>query len=73
MTDGRLVLLAETVLQMILTEADVDGLIGVGRYERSGERHLPQRVSRERHTVRRFTPLRLSWHRSRQDKNLSDR
>ncbi len=29
--------LAETVLQ-ILMEADVDGLIGAGRYERSGER-----------------------------------
>ena len=29
--------LAETVLQ-ILMEADVEGLIGAGRYERSGER-----------------------------------
>ena len=29
--------LAETVLQ-ILMEADVEGMIGAGRYERSGER-----------------------------------
>ena len=29
--------LAETVLQ-ILMEADVEGIIGAGRYERSGER-----------------------------------
>ena len=29
--------LAETVLQ-ILMEADVEGVIGAGRYERSGER-----------------------------------
>ena len=35
---------AEAVLQ-ILMEADVEGLIGAGRHERSAEPQLPQRVS----------------------------
>jgi hypothetical protein len=34
---------AEAVLQL-LTESDVEGLIGAGRCERSGERHLAQRL-----------------------------
>ena len=39
---------AEAVLQLLM-EADVEGLIGAGRYERSGERlELPQRLPRPR-------------------------
>jgi transposase-like protein len=39
--------LAETVLQ-ILMEADVESLIGAGRYERSGERSTYRNGYRER-------------------------
>jgi putative transposase len=53
---------AEAVLQMLM-EADVEGLIGAGRYERQGERatyrkfvtkprfleHLPKRKSARKH------------------------
>ena len=39
--------LAETVLQIIM-EADVEGLIGAGRYERSGERSTYRNGYRER-------------------------
>jgi putative transposase len=62
MTEGRLPLsellekagdgdflrsVAEAVLQMLM-EADVDGLIGAGRYERSGERTTWRNGHRDR-------------------------
>ncbi len=50
--------LAETVLQ-ILREADVDGVIGAGRYERSGERTPWRNGYRERTLDTRLGPLNL--------------
>jgi transposase-like protein len=50
--------LAETVLQ-ILMEADVDGLIGAGRYERSGERSTYRNGYRERTLDTRLGSLNL--------------
>jgi transposase-like protein len=50
--------LAETVLQ-ILMEADVEGLIGAGRYERSGERTTWRNGYRERTLDTRLGPLNL--------------
>jgi transposase-like protein len=73
MTDDRLALLealqkaddgnflrslAETVLQ-ILMEADVEGMIGAGRYERSGERTTWRNGYRERTLDTRLGPLNL--------------
>src|ERR687885_1260629 len=73
MTDDRLALLdalqkaedgnflralAETVLQ-ILMEADVEGLIGAGRYERSGERATYRNGYRERSLDTRLGSLNL--------------
>src|SRR3954463_9744029 len=57
--DGNLLRsLAETVLQ-ILMEADVDGLIGAGRYERSGERSTYRNGYRERSLDTRLGSLNL--------------
>jgi putative transposase len=50
--------LAETVLQ-ILMEADVDGVIGAGRYERSGERTTWRNGYRERSLDTRLGQLNL--------------
>ena len=50
--------LAETVLQ-ILMEADVDGLIGAGCYERSGERSTYRNGYRERSLDTRLGSLNL--------------
>src|ERR687894_2091928 len=50
--------LAETVLQ-ILMEADVEGLIGAGRYERSGERATWRNGYRERTLDTRLGALNL--------------
>src|SRR3954466_2414832 len=50
--------LAETVLQ-ILMEADVDGLIGAGRYERTGERSTYRNGYRERSLDTRLGTLNL--------------
>ena len=50
--------IAETVLQ-ILMEADVDGLIGAGRYERSGERSTYRNGHRERSLDTRLGSLNL--------------
>src|SRR5215210_1332313 len=50
--------LAETVLQ-ILMEADVEGVIGAGRYERSGERTTWRNGYRERTLDTRLGPLNL--------------
>jgi putative transposase len=50
--------LAETVLQ-ILMEADVDGVIGAGRYERSGERTTWRNGYRERTLDTRLGSLNL--------------
>src|SRR5215218_7717206 len=50
--------LAETVLQ-ILMEADVEGVIGAGRYERSGERTTYRNGYRERTLDTRLGPLSL--------------
>jgi putative transposase len=50
--------LAETVLQ-ILMEADVEGVIGAGRYERSGERTTWRNGYRERTLDTRLGPLSL--------------
>src|SRR4051812_48044149 len=50
--------LAETVLQ-ILMEADVEGLIGAGRYERSGERSTYRNGYRERSLDTRLGSLNL--------------
>src|ERR1700712_217471 len=50
--------LAETVLQ-ILMEADVDGLIGAGPYERSGERSTYRNGYRERSLDTRLGSLNL--------------
>lgn len=47
--------LAETVLQ-ILMEADVEGLIGAGRYERSGERSTWRNGYRDRSLDTRLGP-----------------
>jgi transposase-like protein len=73
MTDDRLALLdalqkaddgnflrslAESVLQ-ILMEADVEGVIGAGRYERSGERTTWRNGYRERTLDTRLGPLNL--------------
>ncbi len=38
---------AEAVLQLLM-EADVEGLIGAGRHERTGEAELAQRLPRPR-------------------------
>src|SRR5919107_3496677 len=50
--------LAETVLQMLM-EADVEGVIGAGRYERSGERTTWRNGYRERTLDTRLGPLNL--------------
>src|SRR5919112_1786118 len=50
--------LAEAVLQ-ILMEADVEGVIGAGRYERSGERTTWRNGYRERTLDTRLGPLNL--------------
>jgi putative transposase len=50
--------LAETVLQ-ILMEAEVEGLIGAGRYERSGERSTYRNGYRERTLDPRLGSLNL--------------
>jgi len=50
--------LAETVLQ-ILMEADVEGLIGAGRYERTGERSTYRNGYRERSLDTRLGSLNL--------------
>ena len=50
--------LAETVLQ-ILMEADVEGVIGAGRYERSGERTTWRNGYRERTLDTRLGSLNL--------------
>ncbi|MET3415067.1 transposase-like protein [Methylobacterium sp. 1030] len=50
--------IVETVLQ-ILIEADVDGLIGAGRYERSGERSTYRNGHRERSLDTRLPSLNL--------------
>ena len=46
---------AEAVLQLLM-EADVEGLIGAGRYERSGERTTWRNGHRERRCVIRRRP-----------------
>jgi putative transposase len=57
--DGNLLRsLAETVLQ-ILMEADVEGMIGAGRYERSGERSTWRNGYRDRTLDTRLGPLNL--------------
>src|SRR3954449_525433 len=50
--------LAETVLQIIM-EADVDGLVGAGRYERTGERSTYRNGYRERSLDTRLGTLNL--------------
>src|SRR3954468_12070562 len=50
--------LAETVLQIIM-EADVDGLVGAGRYERTGERSTYRNGYRERSLDTRLGSLNL--------------
>ena len=50
--------LAETVLQIIM-EADVDGLVGAGRYERTGERSTYRNGYRERSLDTRLGTLHL--------------
>ena len=50
--------MAETVLQ-ILMEADVEGLIGAGRYERTGERSTYRNGYRERSLDTRLGSLNL--------------
>src|SRR5215218_5369927 len=57
--------LAETVLQ-ILMEADVEGVIGAGRYERSGERTTWRNGYRERTLDTRLGPLSLKIPKLRQ-------
>ncbi len=49
---------AEAVLQMLM-EADVEGLIGAGRYERSGERLNWRNGYRERTLDTRLGPMQL--------------
>jgi putative transposase len=49
---------AEAVLQMLM-EADVEGLIGAGRYERSGERLNRRNGCRERTLDTRLGPVQL--------------
>jgi putative transposase len=57
--DGNLLRsLAETVLQ-ILMEADVEGMIGAGRYERGGERSTWRNGYRDRTLDTRLGPLNL--------------
>jgi putative transposase len=51
--------LAETVLQ-ILMEADVEGMIGAGRYERSGERSTWRNGYRDR-TLDKGSARRAAW------------
>src|SRR6201989_335425 len=73
MTEGRLPLsellekagdgdflrsVAEAVLQMLM-EADVDGLIGAGRYERRGERNTRRNGARDRVLDTRLGSLQL--------------
>jgi transposase-like protein len=80
MTEGRLPLqellakaggadflrsVAEAVLQM-LTEADVEGLIGAGRYERSGERLNWRNGYRDRTLDARLGPMQLRMPKLRQ-------
>jgi transposase-like protein len=57
--------LAETVLQ-ILMEADRDGLIGAGRYERSGERATWRNGYRDRSLDTRLGQLNLRFPHHRQ-------
>ncbi len=49
---------AEAVLQMLM-EADVEGLIGAGRYERTGERLNWRNGYRERTLDTRLGPMQL--------------
>ena len=49
---------AEAVLQLLM-EADVDGLIGAGRYERSGERTTWRNGFRDRGLDTRLGKLQL--------------
>jgi transposase-like protein len=49
---------AEAVLQMLM-EADVEGLIGAGRYERSGERLNWRNGFRDRVLDTRLGPMQL--------------
>ena len=49
---------AEAVLQLLM-EADVDGLIGAGRYERSGERTTWRNGFRDRNLDTRLGKLQL--------------
>src|ERR1700750_1070551 len=49
---------AEAVLQLLM-EADVDGLIGAGRYERSGERTTCRNAFRDRSFDTRLGKLQL--------------
>ena len=51
-------LVAESVLQLIL-EADVDGVIGAGRFERSSERQTWRNGYRDRTLETRLGPLKL--------------
>ena len=57
--------LAETVLQ-ILMEADVEGVIGAGRYERNGERTTWRNGYRERTLDTRIGSLNLKIPKLRQ-------
>ncbi len=52
--------IAEAVLQLIM-EADVDGLIGAGRHERSGERTTWRNGYRERTLDTRLGSRPSSW------------
>ena len=49
---------AEAVLQLLM-EADVEGMIGAGRYERSGERSTWRNGSRDRTLDTRLGSLQL--------------
>ena len=51
-------LVAESVLQLIM-EADVDGVIGAGRFERSAERQTWRNGYRDRTLETRLGPLNL--------------
>jgi transposase-like protein len=51
-------LVAESVLQLIM-EADVDGVIGAGRFERSSERQTWRNGYRDRTLETRLGPLNL--------------
>src|SRR6185295_19030168 len=61
---------AEAVLQMLM-EADVDGLIGAGRYERSGERKTWRNGHRDRVLDTRLGSLQLRIPKLRQGSYFS--